>query len=208
MTDEHDLLRAILKHPSDDTPRLIMADWFEENDQPDRAEFIRCQIEHSSIPIHECDRIYPGCTVDMSGPYVWHDHKCPGYEPQQRYIKLWDRHSKEWFGDDAQFIMDIERGWPSRIVITLALFLGERCHQCGGMGRVQGLRYSGVKCSDCQGIGRGNGIAKDLFEKWPITSVRFPDEEADRFWRDVAKETPVNYGRKLAGLPQIAEVPK
>jgi uncharacterized protein (TIGR02996 family) len=34
---------AILETPDDDTPRLVFADWLDENGQPDRAAFIRCQ---------------------------------------------------------------------------------------------------------------------------------------------------------------------
>ena len=38
-------LRAIAAHPDDDTPRLVFADWLDEHDHPERAEFIRLQIE-------------------------------------------------------------------------------------------------------------------------------------------------------------------
>ena len=43
MSDESALLAAILAHPDEDTPRLMYADWLEENGQPERAEFIRLQ---------------------------------------------------------------------------------------------------------------------------------------------------------------------
>jgi uncharacterized protein (TIGR02996 family) len=35
-------LQAIIDDPDDDTPRLIFADWLDENGEPERAEFIRC----------------------------------------------------------------------------------------------------------------------------------------------------------------------
>src|SRR5262245_51174460 len=38
-------LRDIIEHPEDDAPRLIFADWLEDNGDPDRAEFIRVQCE-------------------------------------------------------------------------------------------------------------------------------------------------------------------
>ena len=38
-------LRAICADPEDDTARLVYADWLDENGDPDRAEFIRVQIE-------------------------------------------------------------------------------------------------------------------------------------------------------------------
>jgi uncharacterized protein (TIGR02996 family) len=53
MSDELALLGAIIAHPDEDTPRLIFADWLQENGQPERAEFIRVQIELSRLPDHK-----------------------------------------------------------------------------------------------------------------------------------------------------------
>lgn len=54
LTDENALLAAIIAHPSEDTPRLVFADWLDEHDQPERAAFIRDHIAHArtntSIP--------------------------------------------------------------------------------------------------------------------------------------------------------------
>lgn len=50
MTDREALLAAILANPAEDTPRLVFADWLEENSQPERAEFIRVQVELARIP--------------------------------------------------------------------------------------------------------------------------------------------------------------
>ncbi|MBN9121099.1 MAG: TIGR02996 domain-containing protein [Planctomycetes bacterium] len=45
MTPDNPFLRALLAEPDDDTLRLAMADWLDENEQPERAEFVRVQIE-------------------------------------------------------------------------------------------------------------------------------------------------------------------
>ncbi len=45
MSDEPALLAAILAHPDEDTPRLMYADWLQENGEEERAEFIRLQIK-------------------------------------------------------------------------------------------------------------------------------------------------------------------
>jgi uncharacterized protein (TIGR02996 family) len=45
MAPDNPFLQALLAGPDDDTLRLAMADWLDENDQPARAEFIRVQIE-------------------------------------------------------------------------------------------------------------------------------------------------------------------
>src|SRR5437660_12770832 len=50
---QHDaaFLRDICEHADDDTPRLIYADWLEENDEPLQAEFIRLQCRlHTLTP--------------------------------------------------------------------------------------------------------------------------------------------------------------
>jgi uncharacterized protein (TIGR02996 family) len=43
------LLQACRENPDDDTPRLILADWLIDHDDPDRAEFIRLQVERSRL---------------------------------------------------------------------------------------------------------------------------------------------------------------
>src|SRR5262245_59570255 len=49
MSDEKALLAVIWEHPHEDTPRLIYADWLDEHGQPERAEFIRVQIELAKV---------------------------------------------------------------------------------------------------------------------------------------------------------------
>lgn len=60
MNDHDALLRAIGEQPEEDTPRLMYADWLEENDQPERADFVRNQIALSQ----------PGLTNGERGPLV------------------------------------------------------------------------------------------------------------------------------------------
>jgi uncharacterized protein (TIGR02996 family) len=50
MTPDEAFLADIIAHPDDDTPRLIYADWLDEHGQPERAEFIRTQIESAGLP--------------------------------------------------------------------------------------------------------------------------------------------------------------
>jgi uncharacterized protein (TIGR02996 family) len=49
MTDGNALLAVIIANPDDDTPRLVYADWLQENGQPERTEFIRLQIERERL---------------------------------------------------------------------------------------------------------------------------------------------------------------
>ena len=49
-SDGEALFRAICELPAEDTPRLVYADWLEENGQHERAEFIRLQCEALAGP--------------------------------------------------------------------------------------------------------------------------------------------------------------
>src|SRR6476646_2008450 len=49
------LLDAIFDNPDDDTPRLVYADWLQENGHEDYAQFIRlsCRIDRAVLPPDE-----------------------------------------------------------------------------------------------------------------------------------------------------------
>ena len=50
-SSEHDALRnAVLANPDDDLPRLVFADWLDENGDLDGARFIRSQIALATLP--------------------------------------------------------------------------------------------------------------------------------------------------------------
>src|SRR5215831_11981720 len=50
MTNDGAFLNAILADPAADAPRLVYADWLEENGQSGRAEFLRGQCELEKCP--------------------------------------------------------------------------------------------------------------------------------------------------------------
>ena len=56
MTNCDALLRAMADAPEDDIVRLAYADWLEENGDPDRADFVRIQMELSRIGPNDPDR--------------------------------------------------------------------------------------------------------------------------------------------------------
>jgi uncharacterized protein (TIGR02996 family) len=53
MSDRAALFEAVLDAPGDDAPRLVFADWLDENGEPERAELIRLQIEAARTPFYE-----------------------------------------------------------------------------------------------------------------------------------------------------------
>lgn len=50
MNSHEGILKEIIANPDDDAPRLVYADWLEEQGDPDRAEFVRIQLQ---MAIHE-----------------------------------------------------------------------------------------------------------------------------------------------------------
>jgi len=76
MTDESALLGAIRGNPDEDTPRLVFADWLQENGQTERAEFIRLQCEAARMPLGTKDRRKKEIAAE----------------------KLFKAHKVEWFG--------------------------------------------------------------------------------------------------------------
>jgi uncharacterized protein (TIGR02996 family) len=53
MSDHDALLAAVCAEPDEDTLRLAFADWLDEHEQPERAAFIRAQIELARTPVWE-----------------------------------------------------------------------------------------------------------------------------------------------------------
>src|SRR5262245_42400445 len=49
MSTEAALLKAVCAAPDDDLPRLVYADWCDEQGRHIRADFIRCQVELAKL---------------------------------------------------------------------------------------------------------------------------------------------------------------
>jgi uncharacterized protein (TIGR02996 family) len=75
MSDENALLEAIWSHPHEDTPRLVYADWLQEHERPEQAEFIRIQCELARLD-------------------EWDEDKRPALVKREE--KLWKRFAKRW----------------------------------------------------------------------------------------------------------------
>lgn len=101
---ESGLLGAVLAEPDDDAPRLAYADWLADNGQPERAEFIRLQIERMRLPRRDPTRTYYGA----------------------RELALWQAHSAQWLmvlPEAVRGCAKFERGFPTRVEPELVDFL-------------------------------------------------------------------------------------
>ncbi len=90
-------LQAIRDAPGDDVPRLVYADWLEENGQPERAELIRTQLELSRGEGARGDRL----------------------ALLRRLRDLVVRHRGQWLGPLAEWAPDavFERGFVERVTL-------------------------------------------------------------------------------------------
>ncbi|CAN5544265.1 hypothetical protein BH11PLA2_BH11PLA2_28310 [soil metagenome] len=104
MSTKQDFLKAIWDQPHDDLPRLVYADWLEEQGDAARAEFIRLQCEHARTEKYE-------------------DH---WYTLRDRVEKLWKKHKKTWQAELPESVRKyrFERGFvsPNSKIYTASAF--------------------------------------------------------------------------------------
>jgi uncharacterized protein (TIGR02996 family) len=102
--EELAFVTAIVAAPADDTPRLVFADWLDEHDRPERAEFVRAQCELAKMPEPELKTVmlyddphasYPGgvCYACRKAEPRW----CEYHTLQRRATELLDARRGEWF---------------------------------------------------------------------------------------------------------------
>ena len=99
MNEREALLRTISDDPHDDAPRLVFADWCQENGDEDRAEFIRLQIERSRLPEFDPSQA----------------------ELQARELRLLGRNGTRWC-DGLPTIVRFRRGFPDEMNTSASEF--------------------------------------------------------------------------------------
>jgi uncharacterized protein (TIGR02996 family) len=78
-SDAAALLRAIVRHPDDDTPRLVYADWLQENGRTDEAEFLRVQCRLAGAEPNDPE--YPELLDREAELRLWLGTHVPGPRP-------------------------------------------------------------------------------------------------------------------------------
>jgi uncharacterized protein (TIGR02996 family) len=116
MNDENALLRAIAAHPDEDTPRLAFADYLEEHGNPDRAAFIRGQVELARLSEDSLHR----------------------REVAFKCRQLLDAHEEEWLEPRDAFSFDWH--WSRGFVDTLTTSPPDLDHQDSALFRVYPFR--------------------------------------------------------------------
>ncbi len=108
MSLEPALLAAIAAAPDDDLPRLVYADWLDENGRPLRAEFIRLQIEIAK------KETLPRAAVNVFS-HLW-----------KRQQEILDNHRDELLGPLTGVVgwheAEFRRGFLNEITLSAELF--------------------------------------------------------------------------------------
>jgi uncharacterized protein (TIGR02996 family) len=125
MSVEGAFLQDIIDNPDEDAPRLIYADWLEEQGDPEglaRAEFIRVQIELE--------------TLDEPGPRLW--------RLREREAELLGTWRAEWVPPGLRELVlgeEFRRGFVEGVTLTAGQFL-ERAEDVFRLAPVRRLRLS------------------------------------------------------------------
>lgn len=101
MTDHESLYAAVLDRPEDDTPRLVLADYLDDHGEPERAAFIRVQVELARTPgppavntlVTAVGLLAPGLVEPFRTP---DPHREKRRELRRRERELLDAHGVEW----------------------------------------------------------------------------------------------------------------
>ena len=206
MTDERDLLRAVFATPDDDLPRLVLADWWDEHGQPERAEFVRLAIALDD----QTDTGWSARRIGDVMDRLAHLHRASlglwgmrgaGRMTWASYISptLFDDHIVHPHNPAQLF----RRGWVESVRLPLAAFLGETCEFCSGRGHFQ-TSGSYAECPRCKGpngkgTGRVGGCAAELFRSQPVVRVEVagtgPYHNASDCWLWLSTSNPQQVAR-------------
>jgi uncharacterized protein (TIGR02996 family) len=136
MATHEGFLDAILDDPDDATPRLVYADWLDENGEPDRAEFIRVQCQFAELGEGE-----PSSTplMFLHRRASLHLHSDPLHEELfRREHALLERHRGAWWGPLSRLAgAAFHRGFIEEIQLPALQFVQE----AGALFRLAPVRH-------------------------------------------------------------------
>lgn len=125
LTTADQLFAAVIAAPADDAPRLALADWFRENGEEERAEFIEVQVELARMERWAATRF-------MVLPE----------SREGQYIDALRRREREL----------LRQSYESWVVPTIGK--AAWCGACAGCGSFDGNHYPKRQCESCNGKGR------------------------------------------------------
>lgn len=170
----------ILAHPEDDTPRVIYADWLDDqqSEPSPRAEFIRVQCElagHGEIG----DTPVKG--AQMLSQLIRREREllsCSNDEGQENWM-IWRNPCRAGYclnlytGNPlaTSVAITFTRGFVSAVRCTLADWIGTRCHAC--LEPNEDVPHP--MCRLCHGTGRVNAHGRAIVQCQPVSVVEVGD---------------------------------
>jgi len=223
-SDERALMSAILADPTNDTPRLVYADWLEEQGCGERAEFIRDTVwmsaNHTDCPVRLAD-------LGRGRPVPLRCGICEYCTRRRRAEKFYSKH--QWIDAPAYAVafeptpldgempaghgitLIVRRGFVAEVVCTLADWMGGECGECNGTGRRAYPNYQNGNpdwtCKKCYGGGVIPGYGPAIVAAQPVEVVRvtdmpiYPSSGNNTYYVGGLGRLPQKYWRQLEGLP-------
>jgi uncharacterized protein (TIGR02996 family) len=208
------LLRAILTDPADDTPRLVLADWLEENGEEQRGHDIRLEV---AAPDY---RLWGGCPEYQDGSWG----ECTGVTRCRGFVEGWSCWAEQF--DNANLVRQMfethpivsvrlanreahlwdetryPRMWERAMEDVRGFEGGAARYLCGPRARVSGELFDRmVAVCARHHIGMSGGF---YFVVGKHTSWQFVDMPSAN---DAISAACVSRGRELAGLPPLLSFP-
>jgi uncharacterized protein (TIGR02996 family) len=207
------LFQAIIADPSDDVPRLLLADVLEEAGEGERASFIRVQCE---LAKHPCARLEEG-VVHTIAPYCYGCHEVATL--RRREGELLDEYGFDWFGQFTRAAgvdegrgpdrnawnfrslggtlgwCHFRRGFVAAVTLTRTDWCWVVCPVCSGW------RSREAYCNHCQGTGRTGRHGPALVLAAPIEEVVLSDREPARYMGSWAWFLPGGVGSVASQIP-------
>jgi uncharacterized protein (TIGR02996 family) len=135
VTDRDALLAAVLENPADDTARLVLADYLEENGEPDLGRFLRAGVvasRYRTATVIE-DREFYGALAELSAvaesgaPARWLAALGLGPSPLT---------ARDWGWDNVSDLVTVRLGrvtgeFARGMLVGLSVRLGEWLDVCG-----------------------------------------------------------------------------
>lgn len=124
MTDtEQSLFDAVLANPDDDLPRLVMADWLDENGDPVRAQYIRDSIDFHNHPHRDAI-----LTKEYDARDGVNDVWMRGFDLYRAIETAWMENGQKWAvesrtGLSATYNLTWSRGFPGELLCDLNDFM-------------------------------------------------------------------------------------
>ena len=179
------LLRGVCWRPDDDVPRLVLADWLEENGFGDRAEFVRESVAFDAMGFPDGPCV-EGCACGGVGARL-------GRTTAER--------GDEWagaaFGPAVISELVWHRGFVSEVTLTQADFL---THAAAIFSRhpVTTVTLTGVAPANVIDTGRGGVRTRYVLSRVDLPPVRPPD----RHGYDFSTWAQASMGWVVRGIPR------